>query len=127
MSTMYSTDPRSASLRPIVTGRFLAKNQWSEAKRARLAGRLFAGEIDIVRPTLRQLVALCRVPVSSIPRAKGNGHRNGHAPKPLPSLAEHFEAASPTEREEAARRIGIDVVWDSMIAPVIAEDRASAK
>jgi hypothetical protein len=40
------------------------------------------------------------------------------------SLADHIARSSPTERIEAARTVGVDVIWDSMIAPVIATDRA---
>jgi hypothetical protein len=46
-------------------------------------------------------------------------------PKPKPTLADHLVRSSAEERVEAARAFGVDRVWDSMIAPVIAEERAS--
>jgi hypothetical protein len=79
-----------------------------------------------VRPTLKQLVVLCRVPASSIPHAKRNG-KNGNGHKPTPTLADRIEAASPAERLEAARKVGIETIWDSMISPIVSEERAAAK
>jgi hypothetical protein len=52
-------------------------------------------------------------------RAALHRRRNGHGE----SLAEHFARCTEAERTEAARAIGIDVVWDTMISPVVSEDR----
>jgi hypothetical protein len=41
------------------------------------------------------------------------------------TLAEHIRRSSPTERLAAARSIGPAELWDSMISPVVEEDRAS--
>jgi hypothetical protein len=54
-------------------------------------------------------------------RGNGNGHNgNGHGE----SLAEHLARSTPAELEEAARAVGVDVVWDRMISPVVAADRS---
>jgi hypothetical protein len=51
---------------------------------------------------------------------------NGHKPKPKPpTLADHLVHSSAAEKIEAARRYGVDRLWDTMIAPVITEERAS--
>jgi hypothetical protein len=53
---------------------------------------------------------------------------NGHKPKPKPepqTLADHLAHSSAAEKVEAAKRIGVNVIWDSMFAPVITEERAS--
>jgi hypothetical protein len=49
-----------------------------------------------------------------------NGHR-----RRCPSLGDLLAAASPTERLEAAREVGVGVIWDDMISPLLEEDRAS--
>jgi hypothetical protein len=52
---------------------------------------------------------------------RGNGQSNGHAE----TLAHHMERASLAEWQQAARVYGVDRIWDCMIAPVIAEERAA--
>jgi hypothetical protein len=111
----YLRSTAHASLHPTITGRSLAKIQWSKARRARFAGLLVAGEIDLERLTLKQAAALCGVPVSSIPRRNGNGHTR----KPVPTLADRIEAASPEERVAAAKAFGIERVWDEMLSPIV--------
>ena len=48
---------------------------------------------------------------------------NGHRPKP--TLADRLANATPSERAEAAARLGPAVIWDEMISPLIDEERAS--
>ena len=48
---------------------------------------------------------------------------NGHRLKP--TLADRLANATPSERTEAAARLGPAVVWDQMISPLIDEERAS--
>jgi len=51
---------------------------------------------------------------------------NGRKPKPKPpTLADHLAHSSAEEKVEAARKFGVDRLWDTMIAPVIAEERAN--
>jgi hypothetical protein len=43
------------------------------------------------------------------------------------TLAEHIARSSPAERMRAGREIGIDVIWDTMISPIIDAERATAE
>ena len=59
---------------------------------------------------------------------RANGYGNGHGkPRNGETLAEHIARSSSAERVEAARTVGIDALWDSMILPVIAAKQASAE
>jgi hypothetical protein len=49
--------------------------------------------------------------------------RNGKRSKP--TLADMLAVATPSERAEAAARLGPAVVWDEMVSPLIDEERAS--
>jgi hypothetical protein len=48
---------------------------------------------------------------------------NGHKPKP--SLGDVLAKASPSERAEAAARLGPEAVWHTMISPLLDQERAS--
>jgi hypothetical protein len=95
-------------------------------ERSDLAAMAYVQKRPIEAPTQQLWAFAYRVSVASIRRRlngkPGNG-RNGHAE----SLAQHIARSSPAERLEAARVLGIENVWDQMIAPVIAEDRAAAE
>jgi hypothetical protein len=41
-------------------------------------------------------------------------------------LASHLDDSSPFMRAEAARRIGVDAVWDSMVLPLVGNGEAAA-
>jgi hypothetical protein len=43
------------------------------------------------------------------------------------SLAEHITRATPEERASAAREVGVDLIWDSMIDPLVRNRRAPAQ
>jgi hypothetical protein len=102
----------------LLTGRYLAKNQLSKRARALLAADLLTGKAVMIRPCIKQVAALCRVPLASIPRPL-----NGRRPKP--TLADMLAGASPHERAEAAARLGPAEVWDTMISPLLDQERAS--
>ena len=100
-----------------ITGQNLAKGRRSRQQRRYLAEHLAAGKVELTKPTLKQAAALARVSVAEIYRA-----RHARKPKPTPpSLADQLRTASPAELCEAAKAIGIDVVWDTMIAPLVGE------
>jgi hypothetical protein len=42
-------------------------------------------------------------------------------------LTDHLVHSDPSQRAEAARALGPDVVWDEMVMPLIVEDRQSAR
>src|SRR5262249_11755765 len=66
-------------------------------------------------------------PVLDVSRTRLNGKprngRNGHAE----TLAEHIARSSPTERLAAARIVGAAELWDSMIEPGVALERAATE
>jgi hypothetical protein len=121
--TPTPTSPASPPRR--VTGQYLAKAHLTKRQRAKLAADLTTGTAVINPLTVKQAAAVARVPVFNVSRARRNGKRgngrNGHGE----SLAEHFARCTEAERAEAARAIGIDVVWDRMISPVLAEERVN--
>jgi hypothetical protein len=118
MSTYNGPRDPSTPVRQ-VTGQFLAKNKKPAWWRARLAVDMLEGRADIVRPCIKQVAVLCRVPLASVHRAL-----NGKRPKPKQSLADMLASASPAERAEAAARLGPGVVWDTMISPLLEQERA---
>ena len=102
-----------------ITGQSLAKGRRTKAQRISLAEALHAGKVEVTKPTLKQSAALARLPVHKIYRA-----RQARKPKPTtPSLAEHLVNSSPAERIDAARALGVDVVWDTMILPIVTDER----
>jgi hypothetical protein len=110
-----------------VSGQHLAKIKWSARRRARLAAQLAAGEVALVRPCIKQAAVLCRVPLALVQKVRSNANgrrRNGNGGHHVLTLAEHLAHATPEERLEAARSYGIEHLWDEMIAPLVAADRA---
>jgi hypothetical protein len=98
-------------------------------KRADLAAQDYVQKRPIERPSLATYAANYRVNVAAVQRRlNGNGHhRNGHGNgevTPAPSLAEHLRTASPAERIEAAKALGVDRVWDEMILPLVGNGKA---
>src|SRR5262249_13776745 len=126
-------NPTSTPQRPArrVTGQYVARAHLSRQQRAELATGLANGSIDVFPLTVKQAAALVRVPVLDVTaarRAHGNGKftHNGNGPKHNgETLAEHIARSSLAERIETARAVGVDTVWDTMISPVIATDRAA--
>jgi len=52
-------------------------------------------------------------------RRNGNGKPKRPSPKTTETLAELIKRSSLAERIEAARELGVDVIWDTMVSPVI--------
>jgi hypothetical protein len=98
-----------------ITGQNLAKGRRTKAQRIYLAEHLATGKVELSKPTLKQAVALARVSLADVYRA-----RLARKPKPKsPSLAEHLAQSSPAERIEAARALGVDRIWDEMVLPLV--------
>jgi hypothetical protein len=114
-------------------GQFLAKNRWSQDARARLVINYLDGKVDFVNLCIKQLAALCRVRLSHVQRMRNgngkrkNGNRNRKNDNNYGSLAEHLMNSTPVELIEAAKVLGVDQVWDRMVLPIIAEEKAAAK
>jgi hypothetical protein len=118
MAAIYQTGTPPTSPAPAVRGYLGHKRPTWE--RADLAAKDYVQGRPIQAPTLGQLAFAYRVTVASITRRlKGNG--NGQ--HPIPTLAEHLTNATPAERQVAARALGAEVIWDTMIQPIIEEDR----
>src|SRR5262249_48591964 len=83
--------------------------------------------LEIFPPTAKQAVMLVAVPVVEVTRVRRNGKPKRSAPRTTETLAEHIARSSPAERIEAARTVGVDLVWDTMVAPVVATERAAAE
>jgi hypothetical protein len=94
-------------------------------ERVALAARHYAGGRAILHPTLAQSAFAYRVALSdvlNVRKAERNGHskteRNGHN-RAKPSLAEQLLQATPVERVAAAKALGVDAVWDTMVLPLV--------
>jgi hypothetical protein len=120
IGTVGSTRP----VRPI-NGRGLKHLKLDVYQRANLAADCVSG-VTPLQPSIEQARLLFDVPRSLLSKhlhaRNGNGSNGKRKPKPTTpeSLAEHFLRVTPAERLEAARIIGVDAVWDEMIAPLIA-------
>jgi hypothetical protein len=131
--TNYSIADNFASFLPQpsrITGQYLARAHLSRQQRAELAAALVDGSVEIFPPTVKQAAILAGVPAFEVSRArhaKGNGHRKRSSPKATETLAEHIMRSSLAERIEAARAVGVDLVWDSMVSPLIATAQAAAE
>jgi hypothetical protein len=118
--------PTSTASPHRVTGQFIAKAHMTRRQRAKLAADLTTGVAEISPLTVKQAAAIARVPVLDVSkhRRRHNGkHGNGRSNGQVESLAEHIARSTPEERLAAARVVGLDVVWDSMIAPICSEER----
>jgi len=84
----------------------------------------------LLRPSIEQACLLFAVPRQVLSKhlhaRNGNGKRR---PKPVTgeSLVDHLMRSTPVERLEAARALGPEVVWDEMVLPLIAIERAAAE
>jgi len=111
-----------------VSGRSLAHAHLNRRQRAKLAAALVDGSAEIFPPTVKQAAMLAAVPVVAVTQARrGNGNGRSKLKHNGETLAEHIARSSPAERIEAARAVGIDTLWDSMISPVITSKQAAAE
>jgi hypothetical protein len=117
-----------------VTGRNVAHAKRSSAERAFLAADLHLDRAILAKPTIGQAAILLKVGrpyvAAAIAIADNADTRAavlaGDRPlivpgayKNLESLAAHFARSTPAERLDAARTIGVDVLWDSLIGPLV--------
>jgi hypothetical protein len=124
--TNGSPGPASPAKPPtttIITGQYAAKARFTRRQRARMAAGLSTGEVVIQLLTVKQAAAIMQVPVLDVTRVRRNGKRAGTGRSNAETLADHIARSSLAERLEAARVVGPAVVWDTMIEPVIAEER----
>lgn len=132
----YSELPKAvnSAQRPVrrLTGQYLARAHLSRPQRAELAAALAEGSAEVFPLTAKQAAMLAAVPIVAVTkarRANGSGSGNGHDKPKCNSetLAEHIARSSLAERIEAVRVVGVDVVWDTMVSPVVATERTAAE
>jgi hypothetical protein len=111
---LYSTKYLKASAEP-VSLHSVSRSNKTKAERAVIAAAILDNGLAICGLTTAQLAILFGTTASAINKRRAR-RRNGRT---QPTLADRFLRASPAERLEAARAIGIDTVWDSMIAPAL--------
>jgi hypothetical protein len=70
---------------------------------------------------------LAAVPVVEVTKVRRNGKPKRSSSKDTETLAEHIARSSLAERIEAARALGVHIVWDTMVAPVIATEQTAAE
>jgi hypothetical protein len=120
--TVNSTSATERSVRRI-SGQYLARAHLTRKQRAELAAALVEGSVEVSPPTVKQAAMLAAVPLVYVTKVRRNGKpkRNGSSSTPTETLAEHIARSSVAERIEAARAVGVDLVWDTMVAPVIGQ------
>jgi hypothetical protein len=120
---------------PTITGRNAAHGKRSVAERSFVGADLHIGCTALVSPTIKQAAAIMKVSVpyvmAAIELADNKAARTAvlagkitmlDAVKSVASgetLAEHFARTGPAEWLEAARIIGPDIVWDTMVLPTL--------
>lgn len=123
---------------PAITGYTLALNHAPAHARAFAAARLVLGQVQLVEPRLSQSARLARVSGlytaaavqvlqsgdTKLVRAVLDGRRAlleaaALAKHPRQNLVEAFLAADASERADLGRIAGVDVVFDTMISPVL--------
>jgi hypothetical protein len=99
-----------------ISAQTIAKSStWTPRRRAKFAALWCSGHLT-VKPTIKLAAVTFHVSVPLVADAL-----KGIEPAPQESvLVAAFRRASPAERAAAARIIGIDQIWDGMIAPAIA-------
>jgi hypothetical protein len=102
-----------------VTGRNLAHQRRSYWQRARLAARLVRGETILTPLTIKQAAAICGAAYHTVAVELAALKAEDAALPSSETLADHFSRATPAERLEAAREIGVGAIWDSMVNPLL--------
>jgi hypothetical protein len=104
--------------RKIVSGQYLAKNKLGARGCAKLAADLIDGRAALGPLTAKQITALCRSNPSSVAKVRGVVRRRAK-PTTAEMLVALLVRAAPAERTEAARTLGVGVVWTQMVEPLI--------
>jgi hypothetical protein len=114
-----------------VTGRNVAHAHRSAVERALLAADLIAGRAELVKPTATQAATLLKVSVPYVHAARniaGDPDRRAAVEEGRialykaadgEDLADRLLRASPAERQDAARKLGADLIWETMLEPVL--------
>ena len=130
-----ASPPRPATV-PIINGKGVKRRKGTVYQRAHLAADCVYGAA-LLHPSIEQACLLFAVPRRLLAKHLKARNRNGGVrtrnvkaggidSRKSETLAEHIARSSSVERIEAARAIGLGVIWDTMISPACDEDRASA-
>jgi hypothetical protein len=131
MSLYSNGQPQPTSV--AITGQYLAKAHLTYRQLVKLAAELTIGTAVLSPMTIGQAAALVGVPGADVSRARrrngklrvnGNGHHHGDGHR-KETLAEHIARSTLEERIAAGREVGPAVLWDTMISPVVSEERAA--
>jgi hypothetical protein len=130
-TTMYGEQPSLVKTAIEITGRNLAHTYRTADERALVGIDLVNGELVLVRPTMRQVAMILKVPpfriylaakVARDPekrRLVENGWVRLYKAANGESLADHILRTSHAERLAAAQEVGADTIWDDMVAPLV--------
>jgi hypothetical protein len=134
-SMLYSLlAPPSTAKIPTITGRNLAHAHRSITERAFIAADLYFDRIKLAEPTVKQsavIVGVCvpyaaaAIAITGDPAARAavlageltllEAARAGRRE----SLADHIKRSTPEELKEAGAKVGINMVFDTMVSPNI--------
>jgi hypothetical protein len=100
-----------------ISAQSIAKSHWQPQERARHAADWVSGNAQI-KPTVALASRVLGVSEPLIREALKRHHHNGNStPTALARLSQAWARATPTERAEFGRAIGVNVVWDDAVAP----------
>lgn len=118
-----------------LTGRNIAHAKRATAERALVAADLHLNRAALTRPTIGQVAILLKVSRAYVAAAVAIADNvdlraevtAGRCPlmvaaipgMPEETLATHFARSTLAERIEAAREIGVSVIWDQMLNPLL--------
>jgi hypothetical protein len=117
-----------------ISGRNLAHGRRSVVERAFLAADLHLDRVALITPTIKQsaiLMGICApyvaaaIAIAGDPAARDavlagsrsllDAAKAGNSE----TLTDHFARSTPEQWVELARTVGVDAIWDGMVAPLI--------
>jgi hypothetical protein len=131
LDTISNINGRGSRIQPepkTVNGRGLKRRRLSRYQRAHWAADCVTGTVSL-RPSIEQACLLFDVPRALVRKylKARNGHNGKHRNGYAETLADHITRCSPAERLEAGRKVGVGVIWDTMIIPALVEERAASE
>ena len=117
----------------VVTGRNVAHAHRSKVELGLLGADLHLGNLALVRPTIKQsalLVGVCKpqvaaaIAIADDPCLRaavlcGDVALFEAVSRKRETLAQHLARSSPHEMREAAAELGVEVIWDRMVSPLV--------
>lgn len=119
MRALYTNGKPSATTTATRSVRGYLGHGRSDWERSDLAAKTYVQQLPIEAPTLEQVAFAYRVSAASVRRRLNGSGKPGNG-RNAETLAEHLIRSAPSERLEAARALGVDKMWDEMVAPLVA-------